>query len=66
MEILSCVGVICKTSDRIFKAGRYVVAPNGDINADTDTKKMIQIFILLLKTECGGPVVCLCRSSPEV
>jgi hypothetical protein len=31
-----------------------MLAPNGLIKADIDTKKMIHIFIRLLKTDHGG------------
>lgn len=49
------VGVMSRTSESTFKAGKNVVAPNGDINAETDTRKMIHIFIPLPKTVYGGP-----------
>lgn len=43
-EIFSCVGVILSTSVKISKAGKNVVAPNGEIKADMDTRNTIHIF----------------------
>jgi hypothetical protein len=57
-DILAFVGVMSSTSVRTFNAGSTVVAPNGEINAEMDTRKMIQIFMLLLNTEYGGPDTC--------
>ena len=51
IEILTCVGVISKTSESTLSAGRNMDAPNGDIRAEIDTKKIIQVFMPLLKTE---------------
>ena len=61
--MLAFVGVMFNTSVRTFNAGSTVVAPNGEINAEMDTRKMIQIFILLLNTEYGGPDTCRWRVS---
>jgi hypothetical protein len=61
--MLAFVGVMSSTSVRTLRAGRTVVAPNGDINADMDTRKMIQVFILELNTEYGGPETCRCNVS---
>lgn len=62
-DILVCVADMLRTSERTFRAGRNVVAPNGDIKADTDTRNVIQTFIPELKAEYGGPETCLCSIS---
>ena len=54
------VGVISNTSVRTLRAGSTVVAPNGEINADMETRKMIQTFIRELKTEYGGAETVRC------
>lgn len=61
--MLALVGVMSSTPVRTFKAGRTVVAPNGDIKADIDTRKMIHVFIRELNTEYGGPETCRCSVS---
>jgi hypothetical protein len=44
IERFNCVGVMSSTPVRTFNAGKKVVAPNGEINAETETRKMIHIF----------------------
>jgi hypothetical protein len=51
IEILTCVGVISSTLDSTLSAGRNIDAPKGDIRAEMDTRKMIHVFMPLLKTE---------------
>lgn len=63
MEIFALVGVISSTSVRTVSAGSTVVAPNGEINADIETRKIIHIFIRELNTEYGGPETCRCSVS---
>jgi hypothetical protein len=46
-----------------LSAGRNVVAPKGEINADTETRKMIQTFIPRPWMEYGGPDTCRCSVS---
>jgi hypothetical protein len=54
-------GLMCKTSDRTFRAGKYVAAPKGDIRADTETRKTIHAFMPGLRMEYGGADIS-CRS----
>jgi hypothetical protein len=61
--MFTCDGVISSTSVKTVNAGRNVVAPNGDIKAETETRKMIHIFAPFDQTEYGGPETCLCNSS---
>lgn len=62
-EMFTCVGVMWSTPVKTFSAGRKVVAPNGDIRAETETRKMIHIFAPFDQIEYGGPETCLCKSS---
>jgi hypothetical protein len=55
IEIFACVGVISNTPVNTVSAGSTSVAPKGEINADMETRKMIQLFIPGLKTLYGGP-----------
>lgn len=57
------VGVMSSTPVRTLSAGSTVVAPNGEINAEIDTRKMIHVFIRELNTEYGGPDTCRCNIS---
>jgi hypothetical protein len=59
IEMFVCVGVMWRTSDKTFTAGRKVVAPNGDIRAATETKNMIHIFPPGPQMVYGGPETCL-------
>jgi hypothetical protein len=61
--MFTCVGVMWSTPVKTFNAGRKVVAPNGDIRAETETRKMIHIFAPFDQIEYGGPETCLCKSS---
>lgn len=61
--MLAFVGVISSTPVNTLRAGSTVVAPNGEIKAEMETRKMIHVFIRELKIEYGGPDVCRCRVS---
>lgn len=61
--MLALVGVMSSTPVRTLSAGRTVVAPNGEINADIETRKIIHVFIRELKIEYGGPETCRCNDS---
>jgi hypothetical protein len=63
IEMFNCVGVMSSTSVKTFSAGKNVVAPNGDIKADTATKNIIQIFAHGPQIVYGGPDICLRSSS---
>jgi hypothetical protein len=63
IEMFNCVGVMSSTSVKTFSAGKNVVAPKGDIKADTDTKDIIQIFAHGPQIVYGGPDICLRSSS---
>jgi hypothetical protein len=51
IDIFALLGVISRTSVSTLSAGNTVVAPNGEIRADIDTRKIIQAFIRELKIE---------------
>lgn len=61
--MLALVGVISNTPVNTLSAGSTVVAPNGEIKAEMETRKMIHVFIRGLKTEYGGPDTCRWRVS---
>jgi hypothetical protein len=63
MDILAFVGVMSSTPVNTLSAGSTVVAPNGEIRAEMETRKMIHDFIRGLKTEYGGPDTCRWRVS---
>jgi hypothetical protein len=63
IDMLAFVGVISSTPVRTLRAGSTVVAPNGEINAEMDTRKIIHVFIRGLKIEYGGPDTCRCNVS---
>jgi hypothetical protein len=44
IERFNCVGVMSSTPVKTFNAGKKVVAPNGEINAEMETRRMIHIF----------------------
>ena len=50
IEMFACVGVMFNTSVSTVSAGSTSVAPKGEINADMETRKMIQLFIPELNT----------------
>jgi hypothetical protein len=62
IEMFACVGVISNTSVNTVSAGSTSVAPNGEISADMETRKMIQLFIPGLKTLYGGPDTVRCSA----
>ena len=49
-KMFACVGVMFNTSVSTVSAGSTSVAPNGEINAEIETKKIIQLFIPELNT----------------
>ena len=51
IEMLTCVGVMFNTLESTLSAGRNIDAPNGDIRAEIETRRMIHAFMPLLKTE---------------
>jgi hypothetical protein len=55
-----------KTSVNTVSAGSTSVAPNGEIKADMETRKMIQLFIPAVKTLYGGPEAVRCSCSGSV
>jgi hypothetical protein len=61
IERFSCVGVISSTSVKTLSAGKNVVAPNGDIKAEIETKKRIHILAPLPHIVYGGSDICLCN-----
>jgi hypothetical protein len=63
IEMFNRVGVMSRTSVKTFSAGKNVVAPKGDIKADSDTRNIIQIFAPCPQIEYSGPDICLCSSS---
>jgi hypothetical protein len=63
IDIFALLGVISRTSVSTLSAGNTVVAPNGEIRADIDTRKIIQAFIRELKIEYGGPEAWRCSVS---
>ena len=63
IDILALVGVMYSTPVRTLSAGSTVVAPNGEINAEMETRKIIHVFIPELNTEYGGPETCRCNVS---
>lgn len=63
MDILAFVGVMSSTPVNTLSAGSTVVAPNGEINAEMETRKMIHVFVRGLNTEYGGPDTCRWRVS---
>ena len=50
IDIFACVGVIFSTSVNTVSAGSTSVAPKGEISAEIETKKIIQLFIPELNT----------------
>lgn len=62
-DMLAFVGVISNTPVNTLSAGSTVVAPNGEIKAEMETRKMIHVFIRGLKIEYGGPDTCRWRVS---
>jgi hypothetical protein len=62
IEIFNCVGVISRTPVRTFSAGKNVVAPNGEIKAETETRNMIHILEPGPQMVYGGSEGCRCNS----
>ena len=61
--MLALVGEISSTSVSTLRAGSTVVAPNGDIKAEIETRNMIHVFIRELNTEYGSSGACFCNVS---
>jgi hypothetical protein len=62
IEMFNCVGVISRTPVRTFSAGKKVVAPNGEIKAETETRNMIHILEPGPQMVYGGSEGCRCNS----
>ena len=60
IDIFACVGVMFNTSVSTVSAGSTSVAPKGEINAEIETRKIIQLFIPGVKTLYGGPDAVRC------
>lgn len=56
------MGVISNTPVSTVSAGSTSVAPKGEISAEMETRKMIQLFIPALKTLYGGPEAVRCSA----
>jgi hypothetical protein len=61
IERFSCVGLISSTPVRTFRAGKKVVAPNGEINAETETRNIIHILEPGPQMVYGGSEGCRCN-----
>jgi hypothetical protein len=48
--MFACVGVISNTPVNTVNAGSNIEAPNGEMSAEMETRKLIQLFIRGLNT----------------